>query len=406
MPEQGNQSDTTQAPRVRALKMLRQWIESGTLAAGEPLPPERELSRQLQVGRATLQRALNVLEAEGLIRAHGHTRIVSATRHSAGMMIHAAVALLSFYRDATVQNMRDAWTEVTCRGALEEIRAEGRNALSFYLDRMSEEDIVQLAADRPLGVLIPESNYPSTRIPPNLLYKLVECNVNFVVCGDWPEWAGYDRVYTDHELGSYELTRWLVAQGCRRIMMLWPEPLEIWWPKARQEGYRRALTELGIEPLPAQRMVPLPADGWGDAGSQQRFEAESRYFAGYMIDHLQKGNSVDAILLPTDAHVFPVAAACRLLGRVPNKDVVLAGFDNTWQQNPYRRYETAGPAVTADRLNADLGREMMRLLAARSSGKLPKHAQSIRVAPHVIVTGELRKEPHLPIEDPGLEHSV
>jgi hypothetical protein len=91
---------------------------------------------------------------------------------------------------------------------------------------------------------------------------------------------------------------------------------------------------------------------------------------------------------------------------VPNKDVVLAGFDNTWQQNPYRRYETAGPAVTADRLNADLGREMMRLLAARSSGKLPKHAQSIRVAPHVIVTGELRKEPHLPIEDPGLEHSV
>jgi DNA-binding LacI/PurR family transcriptional regulator len=406
MAEKGNQTETTQAPRVRALLTLRQWIESGKLAAGEPLPPERELSRQLDVGRATLQRALNVLEAEGLIRVHGHTRIVSAPRHGTGMMIHAAVALLSFYRDATVPNQRDAWTEVTARGALEEIRAEGRNALSFYLDRMSEEDIEQLAADRPLGVLIPESNYPSTRIPPNLLIKLVECNVNFVVCGDWPEWAGYDRVYTDHELGGYELTRWLVGQGCKRIVMLWPEPLEIWWPKARLEGYRRALLELGMDPVPVQRMVPLPGDAWGEVGSPQRFEAESRYFAGYMVEHMRPANGVDAILLPTDSHVFPVAAACRMLGRVPNKDVVLAGFDNTWQQSPYRQFETTGPAVTADRLNADLGREMMRLLAGRAAGKLPKHAQSVRIAPHVIETGELRREQHGRAGEVGPERSV
>ena len=213
-------------------------------------------------------------------------------------------------------------------------------------------------------------------------------------------------MYTDHELGGYELTRWLVAQGCRRILMLWPEPLEIWWPKARLEGYRRALLELGMDPMPVQRMVPLPGDAWGEAGSPQRFEAESRYFAGYMVEHLHQGNSVDAILLPTDSHVFPVASACRLLGRVPNKDVVLAGFDNTWQQSPYRRFETAGPAVTADRLNADLGREMMRLLAARAAGKLPKHAQAVRVPPNVIVTGELRREQRSPADELGPERSV
>ena len=47
-------------------------IESGDLPAGTRLPPERELSRDLDVNRMTLRRALRVLESQGfLVRKHG-----------------------------------------------------------------------------------------------------------------------------------------------------------------------------------------------------------------------------------------------------------------------------------------------------------------------------------------------
>jgi DNA-binding LacI/PurR family transcriptional regulator len=386
------------APRVRAMRSLREWMETGVLRPGEPLPPERVLAGKLGVGRATLQRALAVLESEGLLRFHGgHTRIVVDTRTVPVGMIRSAVALLSYYRNPSSHEIRSNWTEMTCRGALEEIRNQGRNALSFYLEQMTPDDVGKLAGDQPMGVVVPEASYPPRPIARELIDKLIECKVRFVVYGDWPQWAQFDRVASDHETGSYELTRWLVGQGCRRVLMLWPEPTDAWWAKARRVGHERALKEVGVPPVPLRKMLAPPTAGWDESSTPaERFIAQARYFAGYLHDYVDVGAAdnepIDAIMLPTDLWVPPVAAACRVLGLRPNEDILIASYDNYWQENPAQQFEPMGPAATVDKMNGDLGKAMVQLLAARAEGKLPEAPQCRKVTPKLIVTKERHRQ--------------
>ncbi|MGV9194541.1 FadR/GntR family transcriptional regulator [Microbacterium sp. MC2] len=62
----------TDTPTPRAWRVVLEKIESdllnGTLGPGDHLPPERELSATLGVGRSSVREALRVLEVMGLIR--------------------------------------------------------------------------------------------------------------------------------------------------------------------------------------------------------------------------------------------------------------------------------------------------------------------------------------------------
>ncbi len=53
-----------------ALRQMRNFIEHGHFEMEGRLPPERELAAQLRVGRSTLRKALEILEAEGEIWRH------------------------------------------------------------------------------------------------------------------------------------------------------------------------------------------------------------------------------------------------------------------------------------------------------------------------------------------------
>jgi GntR family transcriptional regulator, transcriptional repressor for pyruvate dehydrogenase complex len=52
---------------------IRAAILAGTMATGQQLPPERELSRQFAVSRATVREALRHLQAQGLLAPRGRT---------------------------------------------------------------------------------------------------------------------------------------------------------------------------------------------------------------------------------------------------------------------------------------------------------------------------------------------
>ncbi len=59
--------------RARAHELVIDAIEdqilAGTLAVGDPLPPERELAARLEVSRAGVREAIRVLEGQGVVRS-------------------------------------------------------------------------------------------------------------------------------------------------------------------------------------------------------------------------------------------------------------------------------------------------------------------------------------------------
>lgn len=69
-------------------EQLRRLIALRVVLPGRSLPPERELARLYGVGRATVQKAIGILEADGLVSTRrgrsGGTFVVEAVRDTAG----------------------------------------------------------------------------------------------------------------------------------------------------------------------------------------------------------------------------------------------------------------------------------------------------------------------------------
>jgi DNA-binding LacI/PurR family transcriptional regulator len=197
---------------------------------------------------------------------------------------------------------------------------------------------------------------------------------------------GFDSVTSDHAAGCEELCNWLIQQGKRRILRVWEHPLgtEIpEWRKQRDLGYENALRAAGLEVLPYIEIPALPEVA---IQTRQDFEMRARLILGYLWEHFNGPAPADAILALTDGATYPITAACRLLGKQPNRDVTIVGYDNYWQDSPHRQWESTRPAATVDKLNLDLGQELMNLLQSRLEGKLPPEPQLRLIKPELLIT--------------------
>jgi GntR family transcriptional repressor for pyruvate dehydrogenase complex len=114
-------------------------VISGGLAAGERLPPERELCSRLGVSRTVVREALNLLEARGLISIeHGRGAVVSggsprAVRDTLGLLLRVQPKTLW-----ELLEMRGI-LEVEVAGlAAERAGPEDVAAMRLQLDRMKD----------------------------------------------------------------------------------------------------------------------------------------------------------------------------------------------------------------------------------------------------------------------------
>ncbi len=373
---------------ARALRCLREWIDEGVLPDGEPLPSERILAQRLQVNPKTVRNAVNALAGEGLIGLTGkRIRVVRAKRKAATLpLMSNTIAVLT--ADANSRKRLDKQSGSSLHltfGAMDKIHSVGKHSLAMNPETLGDSDLKQLIQHRPYGVvaLFKRENWSRMKQSVDLCRK---AGIPVVIYGDGMELQGYDRVVSDHEYGGYLLTKHLVESGRRRIACLWPTGDGEYWLPRRRQGYLDALAEAGIEPLPlhdqtinVDRLVTSPDPNIDD------FNNMARLVAGHLIQYLVCENPVDAIMVASDGLVAPTSAACRMLGKTPNVDVAITGYDDYWMDADYYQFDSSAPFATVDKCNLDIGAEMVQMLVDRVAGNLPSEAQCKLVAPQIAV---------------------
>jgi len=380
-----SQAIQNDAPRAEALRLLRGWIQNGTLKSGEALPSERRLSEDMQINRGAIRWALQALTDEGLIRSHGpRTRLVSDSSPAHGnallagsiiVISHVLIPESNDYRDPR----RMAWSDAIARGAMQAVHSAGSNMVALQKDSLTSQMVECIAQGRPRGLILAAGWSDAID---KLLQTLDGQGIAVAVYGDDEQVRKYDRVVPDHETGAYEATRWLIAQGRRRILNVWGGLSAGYWFSRRLAGYRRAMLEAGLKPL-----EPLTVPYFPEAPTDELVGCETRVYAGYLVEQLGGAEPVDAIMTDTDGNIFRIAGACRLFGKIPNKDVLLAGYDNYWQQCPEHEHDpSTAPSVTVDKCNWETGQELFRLIDDRLEGRLPAEPQCRLVRPRLILT--------------------
>lgn len=371
-------------PSEAVLRSLRLCLEEKRWQPGDRLPPEESLAKEMRIARGTLRRALKRLEAEGLlVAARGRGRVVAAGRDGGKLMAHVIAIISNIGKGVVVRRNQEEIEKAVEVGVEEALDQESLHRLTLHPSGLEGEGLQRFLSDPPLGAIV-NGLVSRTEEGQKLLATLASHGIPLVVNSDGPALAGYDRVISDHQAGCYELTRWLIGQGRRRILRAWGVAKGTYFLEMRNTGYERAMREAKLESLPP---LYIPANGVEISRelARETFELRSRTFAGYLLPYLTGLEPIDAIMVSTDSHVYPAATACRICGRTPHREVTIVGYDGYWSGWPDRELEPTVPAATVVKHNRQTGVEMVRILLERVNGTAPTPLQRVALAPELVV---------------------
>lgn len=149
---------------------------------------------------------------------------------------------------------------------------------------------------------------------PNMLHALRERELPFAVLGNnvIGEWDSgkFDTVYSDDVQGAFELTSHFISGGHRDIWFI--GDAELPWYARCAEGYRRCMTQAGLQP----RMSEIHSD-----------DRQLGYLS--MRSILSRGAPMSAVFAGSDQIASGVYEALRQLGLSIPDDISVAGFNDS-----------------------------------------------------------------------------
>ncbi len=338
---------------TQLLNELRHAILSGKLMPHSQLPGEYILIKQLGVSRATIQRAWQAAQDEGLIyRVPAKGTFVSAltTRRAATTFVGCIVAEFRYTFDGSLLN-----------GAEELLHAKGWRLLFAQSERRLDEEnrlVSRMCKEGVVGILL----WPVADHAPGRFVTEPACSVPIVQLDRAIPGAELPCVTSQNYEGAQQAMDHLLGLGHRAIAFAaWP-PLDLLPVAERIRGYRDAMTAAG---LPVRPLIELGLPT--ESVNYQRYAHEAHEDVAFLADTLRQRDRPTAIFAMNDLLALLVLRAAAQVGlRVPD-DLSVVGFDNL------ELTERVVPALTTVAQNTGLiGREAVRRLLAMIDGDRPE----------------------------------
>lgn len=335
---------------LQLLEELRHKVLTGIFQPHERLPSEWELVERLKISRATIQRAWQTAEEEGLIyRLPGKGTFIAAPRPAT--TVRTAVGLIS-------PDFRGTFAANTVRGAERILRARGFHLQVASTDyRIEEENRVlrKMREDGVSGFMIWAVKGEDSQ---RLLATLAETVP--VVLIDRPVGSlKLPCVTSNHYAGAMQAMEHLIGLGHRRIVFLARPHLDLWTVRERYRAYQDAMRGHEIEPLP-----PVLIGTEYELSSYDAYTTSDDNTLQPLIDLLRSKDRPTAIFAVNDWMAMRALRAASIAEVQVPRQLSLVGFDNLDVVN------YLSPPLTTIAQNADLmGAEAARRLLALIDGE-------------------------------------
>lgn len=287
-------------------RLLRHRIADGTYREHAYISSERSLANELNVSRATISKALERLERDGLVlRSPGRgTRVLPVLDRLSRPLIGVVNA---DYSSLDAANLRDGLnTLLGCRDAL--------TRLGFRFEMVSASPIRDGKtsgdwAER-FGALLVVESYPWI----DDLFEMERRHVPLVLAKLEDPSLDLSATWVDHREPMRQAVKTLADLGHERIGFIGRSPTFGFYGKAK-EGYLTGLQAVG---LPSDESLVAVCE---------KTDALSGYDAACGV--LKRENPPTAIIAARDCIAEGVCRAVKEAGRTVGHDVSVIGFDDT-----------------------------------------------------------------------------
>ena len=349
------------------MEELKEKILSGQIQPGEKLPSENQLTKEYDLSRHTVRKAIGLLEQEGYVEAcHGKGTFCSEKMRHMKKSKNIAV-VTTYISDYIFPRLIQGIDNVLSEEGYSIILKNTGN--SRQKEARCLEELLQKDID---GLIIEPSKSQLSCRHPGLYENLEKYQIPYIfIQGIYNEMKEKPHILMDDVKGGYLVTNYLTELGHRRIMGFFKaDDIQ---GMNRHKGYVKALQEAGIS---------------NDPDLVVWFHTEDRRSKPSMTirELVGTGSIPDGIVCYNDQIAVQVIETLEACGLHVPEDVSVTGYDNSL-------YAQRGTGITTiAHPQEKLGEMAAELILEKIKG-VPEEESKVErlIQPELILRGSCRR---------------